>query len=466
MEQLSRLLLENDCDSGGGEALRGACAGLRAAALPALDARAARALALGVRLAALHQQQQQQRKGDGASLGGGVKGKQHGAMVAGAVREALAVEGVAAGELEDPQVGKMTGVGGCGAVHWVLWGGEGRGANASQERGWPRAGVDSGETSQGVVQMLGQDSSILRVKRRVSHAALGPRMFTPRSSLSLLLSPSHSAACVSARRYPPWPRPPASAAALTPDELAAVGLLAGALRGMAEEGASAATRREAEPKAAAAAGKTAAVAAPRRYRPALPRSFVCPITHLLMRDPVTTEAGFSYERSAIEEWLRTHNVDPQYREYGDGTYIALARRAVFGALHHAAHDRAITATWQRNTWHDTRACLHACIWARYNIQLNIPLLYDVPFTVSILPTGSGLFRLCSWEAPGLYGVAHIHQANTVAALLCLLYTAGEPLASKSLKPNRALKGAIAEWLSDLDMSYDDFDSVSGVSHVR
>lgn len=49
---------------------------------------------------------------------------------------------------------------------------------------------------------------------------------------------------------------------------------------------------------------------------------------------------------------------------------------------------------------------------------------------------------------------------------CLLYAAGEPLASKALKPNRALKGAIAEWLSDLDMAYNDFDSVSGVSNVR
>ncbi len=113
---------------------------------------------------------------------------------------------------------------------------------------------------------------------------------------------------------------PGAASALTPDEAATIGLLAGALRGMAEEGARAAYLREAEPRAAAgAAGKAAAVAAPRRFRPALPRSFVCPITHLLMRDPVTTEAGFFYERAAIEEWLGTHEVDPQNRKYGNGT---------------------------------------------------------------------------------------------------------------------------------------------------
>ncbi len=62
-----------------------------------------------------------------------------------------------------------------------------------------------------------------------------------------------------------------------------------------------------------------------------------------------------------------------------------------------------------------------------------------------------------------YDVPDIHQAKTVAGLPCLLHAAGEPLPSKALKPNRALKGAIAEWLSGLDMSYNDFDSVSGVS---
>ncbi len=121
MEQLSQLLLTRDCDSVGGEALRGACAGLRTTALPSLDGRAARALALGVRLAALQQQQQQgEGEGDGDSPGGDVEVKQHGTMVFGAVREALAAEGVAATELRDPQVGEVIGVGGCGRWGWTL----------------------------------------------------------------------------------------------------------------------------------------------------------------------------------------------------------------------------------------------------------------------------------------------------------------------------------------------------------
>ncbi|KDO32110.1 hypothetical protein SPRG_03328 [Saprolegnia parasitica CBS 223.65] len=40
-------------------------------------------------------------------------------------------------------------------------------------------------------------------------------------------------------------------------------------------------------------------------------SFVCPITHDVMVDPVVTVDGHSYERSAIEEWIRTsHETAP------------------------------------------------------------------------------------------------------------------------------------------------------------
>lgn len=37
----------------------------------------------------------------------------------------------------------------------------------------------------------------------------------------------------------------------------------------------------------------------------LPLEFICPITHELMRDPVVLEDGFTYERSAINEWFNT-----------------------------------------------------------------------------------------------------------------------------------------------------------------
>ena len=42
-----------------------------------------------------------------------------------------------------------------------------------------------------------------------------------------------------------------------------------------------------------------------------PESFLCPITQELMRDPVNTQDGHTYERSALEEWFRTgQNTSP------------------------------------------------------------------------------------------------------------------------------------------------------------
>lgn len=40
-------------------------------------------------------------------------------------------------------------------------------------------------------------------------------------------------------------------------------------------------------------------------------AFVCPITHDTMRDPVQAADGHTYERTAIEKWLREHNTSPQ-----------------------------------------------------------------------------------------------------------------------------------------------------------
>ena len=42
----------------------------------------------------------------------------------------------------------------------------------------------------------------------------------------------------------------------------------------------------------------------------LPAAFVCPITHMLMRDPVVTADGQLYERRAISAWLREHDTSP------------------------------------------------------------------------------------------------------------------------------------------------------------
>ena len=38
--------------------------------------------------------------------------------------------------------------------------------------------------------------------------------------------------------------------------------------------------------------------------------FVCPITAEVMTDPVSTMDGFTYERTAISEWLHTNDTSP------------------------------------------------------------------------------------------------------------------------------------------------------------
>ena len=45
--------------------------------------------------------------------------------------------------------------------------------------------------------------------------------------------------------------------------------------------------------------------------PQVPNEFECPILFEMMRDPVSAADGFSYERSAIESWLRTHDTSPK-----------------------------------------------------------------------------------------------------------------------------------------------------------
>lgn len=41
-----------------------------------------------------------------------------------------------------------------------------------------------------------------------------------------------------------------------------------------------------------------------------PAEMECPLTHELMLDPVCTADGFTYERTAIEEWLAQHGISP------------------------------------------------------------------------------------------------------------------------------------------------------------
>ena len=43
----------------------------------------------------------------------------------------------------------------------------------------------------------------------------------------------------------------------------------------------------------------------------VPDVFICPITTEIMTDPVSTSDGFTYERAAITEWLRTKDTSPK-----------------------------------------------------------------------------------------------------------------------------------------------------------
>jgi ubiquitin-protein ligase len=53
----------------------------------------------------------------------------------------------------------------------------------------------------------------------------------------------------------------------------------------------------------------------------IPDDFLCPITLELMQDPVISADGHSYERSAIEGWLATHDTSPKTNEQLDHTEL-------------------------------------------------------------------------------------------------------------------------------------------------
>lgn len=42
----------------------------------------------------------------------------------------------------------------------------------------------------------------------------------------------------------------------------------------------------------------------------VPQAFLCPIAQTIMVDPVLTQDGFTYERTSIETWLRSHHKSP------------------------------------------------------------------------------------------------------------------------------------------------------------
>lgn len=42
--------------------------------------------------------------------------------------------------------------------------------------------------------------------------------------------------------------------------------------------------------------------------------YVCPLSHEIMIDPVIAYDGYTYERSAIEEWFKRKNTSPMTLE--------------------------------------------------------------------------------------------------------------------------------------------------------
>lgn len=42
----------------------------------------------------------------------------------------------------------------------------------------------------------------------------------------------------------------------------------------------------------------------------IPDHLMCPISHDIFVDPVTTVLGYTYERASIENWFKTHQTDP------------------------------------------------------------------------------------------------------------------------------------------------------------
>ena len=45
------------------------------------------------------------------------------------------------------------------------------------------------------------------------------------------------------------------------------------------------------------------------------QTFICPITHEIMKDPVIDNEGNSYDRSAITNWLQNKDTSPITRNY-------------------------------------------------------------------------------------------------------------------------------------------------------
>ena len=62
-----------------------------------------------------------------------------------------------------------------------------------------------------------------------------------------------------------------------------------------------------------------------------PSCFLCPITHLIMRDPHCCTDGHSYEKEAISKWLQSHATSPLTRQHLESKAL-FPNRALSGAI--------------------------------------------------------------------------------------------------------------------------------------
>lgn len=47
---------------------------------------------------------------------------------------------------------------------------------------------------------------------------------------------------------------------------------------------------------------------------AIPNEFMCPITMVIMKEPVLASDGYTYEKEAIQQWLQSNTISPLTRE--------------------------------------------------------------------------------------------------------------------------------------------------------
>lgn len=135
----------------------------------------------------------------------------------------------------------------------------------------------------------------------------------------------------------------------------------------------------------------------------VPSSFLCPITHDIMTDPVSTADGHSYERGAILEWLKEKDTSPltgaklahkmiidnhtlrcaidEWKKLKESTPNACAGKEESSSEHYVLKStgQLVTAKWLVDNRHDLSDCVAVSDFAgsvREELQGTIALSVD------------------------------------------------------------------------------------------